>query len=135
LLVMMMTHSEEQVDIEDYIAEKTGIKKQIQRGSMTMNRSEILHQADQCITKDRAAEHGDAENNFSAIANGWNWWMSIRKPGPLTSYDTAMMMVIFKAARLAGNPKHQDSAVDLAGYAAIAGEIGSAQVDLGRKSG
>ena len=135
MLGMMMIHSEEQIDIEDYIAEKTGVKRQVQREDRAMNRTEILLQAERFITKDRAAEHGDAENNFSAIANGWNWWMSIRKPGPLTAYDTAMMMVIFKAARLAGNPKHQDSAVDLAGYAAIAGEIGSAQVDLGGKSG
>jgi len=36
-----------------------------------MNRSEILSEANACITKDRAAMHGDAEDNFAAISGGW----------------------------------------------------------------
>jgi hypothetical protein len=90
-----------------------------------MNRVEFLDTAKDCITRDRAATHGKAEQNFDAIARGWDWWLSIRSAGPLTAYDTAMMMVIFKAARMAGNPSHGDSATDLAGYAALAGELGT----------
>jgi hypothetical protein len=90
-----------------------------------MNRVEFLDTAKDCITRDRAATHGKAEQNFDAIARGWDWWLSIRTAGPLTAYDTAMMMVIFKAARMAGNPSHGDSATDLAGYAALAGELGT----------
>jgi hypothetical protein len=90
-----------------------------------MNRVEFLDTAKDCITRDRAATHGAAEQNFDAIARGWDWWLSIRRVGPLTAYDTAMMMVIFKAARMAGNPSHGDSATDLAGYAALAGELGT----------
>jgi hypothetical protein len=90
-----------------------------------MNRVEFLDTAKDCITRDRAATHGKAEQNFDAIARGWDWWLSIRSAGPLTAYDTAMMMVIFKAARMAGNPAHGDSATDLAGYAALAGELGT----------
>ena len=33
-----------------------------------MNRKEVLQQAEQCITQDRAATHGDAEDSFSSIA-------------------------------------------------------------------
>ena len=88
-----------------------------------MNRSEILSEANACITKDRAATHGNAEDNFSAIASGWDWWLSIREHGPLSAFDVAMMMTIFKTARAASNKSHDDNFVDGAGYYALAGEI------------
>ena len=88
-----------------------------------MKRSEILSEANACITKDRAATHGNAEDNFAAIAGGWDWWLSIREHGPLNAFDVAMMMTIFKTARAASNRKHADNFVDGAGYYALAGEI------------
>jgi hypothetical protein len=87
-------------------------------------RAKILDDAKGYVTQDRAATHGSAENNFGAIAAGWDWWMSIRQAGPLSPFDTACMMSIFKLARMASNPAHLDSAVDLCGYGAIAGELG-----------
>jgi hypothetical protein len=91
-----------------------------------MNRSHILETADSHITIDRAATHGDAEDSFTAIAGGWNWWLSIRADGELDSHDIAVMMAIFKIARIAGNPLHADNYIDAAGYLAIAGEIAGA---------
>ena len=88
-----------------------------------MKRSDILSEANACITKDRAATHGDAEDNFAAIAGGWEWWLSIREHGPLCAFDVAMMMTLFKTARAASNKSHQDNFVDGAGYFALAGEI------------
>jgi len=88
-----------------------------------MNRSEILSEANACITKDRAATHGNAEDNFTAIARGWEWWLMMRKVGPLNSFDVAMMMTIFKIARAASNKGHADNFIDGAGYFALAGEI------------
>ena len=88
-----------------------------------MNRSEILSEANACITKDRAATHGNAEDNFAAIAGGWDWWLSIREHGPLSAFDVAMMMTIFKTARAASNKSHHDNFIDGAGYYALAGEI------------
>ena len=88
-----------------------------------MNRSDILKEAKRIVTKDRAATHGNAEDNFTAIADGWEWWMNLRKGGHLTSYDVAMMMVIFKIARAASNNGHTDNFIDGAGYFALAGEI------------
>jgi hypothetical protein len=41
-----------------------------------MKRSEILDTAKEYVTKDRASQHGDAENNLNGIASGWDWWMS-----------------------------------------------------------
>jgi hypothetical protein len=91
-----------------------------------MNRSHILETASSHITVDRAHTHGDAEESFTAIAGGWNWWLSIRAGGELDSHDVAMMMSIFKKARIAGNAGHADNYIDDAGYTAIAGEIAGA---------
>ena len=91
-----------------------------------MKRAEILDTAKQYVTKDRAADHGDAEDNFNRIAGHWTWWLQDKlQPGvKISAYDVAQMMVGFKQGRLMGNRTHIDSAIDLCGYGAIAGEIG-----------
>lgn len=91
-----------------------------------MDRTEILEAAHKCVTVDRAATHGDAEDNFAAIAGGWNWWLSIREGGDLNAFDVAMMMTLFKAARAASNAGHTDNFIDAAGYIAIAGSLSKA---------
>ena len=88
-----------------------------------MNREEILQTASQYITKDRDATHGDAEDNFENVASLWIWWMYGRDRCVFNGLDVAIMMVLFKIARIKGNPDHVDSYVDAAGYLAIAGEI------------
>ena len=96
-----------------------------------MRRAEILDTAKQYVTKDRAATHGNAEANFMMIAGHWTWWLQDKlKPGAkITEYDVANMMVGFKQARMKSNPSHLDSAQDLCGYGAIAGEIGSSNAE------
>lgn len=88
-----------------------------------MNRSEILDTAKEYVTRDRAATHGDAEDNFTQIAEAWTWWLSERLSAPVTAYDVAQMMTLFKLARAKGNPHHLDNFVDAAAYSALAGEI------------
>lgn len=94
-----------------------------------MTRADILDTARDCITRDRAATHGDAENNFAWIAGHWNWWLQDKlEPGAsITPYDVAQMMVGFKQARAKGNPAFHDNAIDAVGYSALAGEIGAKQ--------
>ena len=41
----------------------------------------------------------------------------------ITPVDVAQMMILLKVARAKGNQKHQDNWIDVAGYAACAGEI------------
>lgn len=88
-----------------------------------MNREQILSTASQYITKDRAATHGDAENSFQGISDLWVDWLEGREISSLCAFDVAIMMTLFKIARIKGNPDHVDSYVDAAGYLAIAGEI------------
>jgi hypothetical protein len=86
-----------------------------------MNRAEILDTAKEYVTKDRQEAHGDAEANFGLIAAYWSAHLGRN----IKSHDVAVMMALMKLARMKANPAHVDSAVDLAGYAAIGGEIGS----------
>jgi len=90
-----------------------------------MNRDIILSEAMNCINVDRAATHGDAEDSFGEIAKLWSWWLDNRDiiDRELKPEDVAMMMALFKIGRIAGNSKHGDNYVDLAGYCALAGEI------------
>lgn len=88
-----------------------------------MNRSEILDTAKEYVTRDRAATHGEAEDNFTQIAIVWTWWLNTRLRDPLTAYDVAQMMSLFKKARAKANKAHLDNFVDDAAYSALAGEI------------
>ncbi len=86
-----------------------------------MNRAEILDTAKEYITKDRADTHGDAEANFGLIAAYWSAHLGRN----IKSHDVAVMMCLFKLARMKSNPAHIDSSQDLCGYGAIAGELGA----------
>jgi hypothetical protein len=88
-----------------------------------MNRSKILDTAKQCVTVDRADTHGDAASNFGLIAAYWTAHLNRN----ISAHDVAVMMTLFKLARMKSNPAHVDSAVDAAGYSALAGEIGTGE--------
>ena len=85
-----------------------------------MKRSDILATANEYVTKDRAATHGDAEDNFRRIAELWNAYIGINTIAPA---DVAVMLTLLKAARIRQNPNHEDNWIDMAGYAACGGEI------------
>lgn len=84
-----------------------------------MKRPEILDGAKQAVVTDRAATHGNLEDNFKAIAAIW----SVRLGVAVTPAQVAIMMVDLKTTRAWGNPGHADSWVDAAGYAACGGEL------------
>lgn len=81
-------------------------------------REKLLHEALTIVTKDRNQQYGSPEDSFSAIAGAWNWYLTNRLAGDLTSSDVAAMMILFKIARLTANSQHRDSILDIAGYAA-----------------
>ena len=90
-----------------------------------MKRATILSKASEYVTKDRNTEYGEPEDAFSTIAQLWGVYLDA-KPTPgrtISAYDVANMMALMKIARLAQGPSSPDSAIDLAGYAACAGEI------------
>lgn len=85
-----------------------------------MTRAELLQEAARCVTGEREAQYGGPEDSFAAIAAYWSVFLGRSvSPG-----DVAQMMCLLKLARLKGAAgKHQDSWVDLAGYAACGCEI------------
>ena len=78
----------------------------------------ILDQAKELVGGDRQEDYGDKLTNHENIAALWS--IFLRKN--LTPHDVAMCMALVKVARLMHAHK-PDSYVDLAAYAAIAGEI------------
>ena len=90
-----------------------------------MKRGDFLEEAFRCITVDRAATHGGAEDSFGAIASMWSAYLG----ATVTAQDVCMMMVLLKAVRYKNTPAHADHAVDICGYAAIAGELGQGGSD------
>jgi hypothetical protein len=84
-----------------------------------VNRAEILDTAKEYVTKDRAADHGDMEDNFAAIAAFWSTYLGTA----INSHDVAAMMTLLKVARLRQNPGHNDNWIDACGYMACGGEI------------
>lgn len=90
-------------------------------------RAEFLETVRNFVCKDRNVTHGDAEDNFRVISQLWNVYLHNSKCEPsspdLNSTDVAIMMCLFKVARLMANPKNMENWHDLAGYAACGGGI------------
>ena len=83
-----------------------------------MTRAEILEAARICVCGDREQDYGSPEDNFSIIAELWSGYIGTM----ICPKDVAMMMALLKIARIKKGDK-ADSFIDLAGYAACAGEI------------
>lgn len=100
-----------------------------------MKRSEILNEAAKCVCGQREQDYGKPEDNFTTIGDMWVIYLEAAHPYlkksniSITAKDVAVMMALLKVARIATGHS-PDSFVDLAGYAACAGEI-DALVSLG----
>lgn len=85
-------------------------------------RKEILKQATDAVYTDREGQYGSPEDNFRRIADLWTaYWGGY----PFEPKDVAMMMSLLKIARIATGKHKDDNYIDLAGYAACGGELGS----------
>jgi hypothetical protein len=84
-----------------------------------MKRNAVLADAGMKINGDRARDYGDAYENHSRIAMMWS---AILKRDVSPS-EVALCMIALKLSRLANQPEHLDSWVDVCGYAALGGEF------------
>ena len=85
-----------------------------------MKRADILATASEYVTTDRAATHGNAEDNFLRTAELWSAYLGVDN---ISATDVAVMLALLKVARIKQNPNHTDNWIDIAGYAACGGEI------------
>lgn len=84
-----------------------------------MNREQLLDKCKEIVMGARQENYGSPESNFSRIAAFWTLYLQRH----ITPADVAIMMILMKAARLQNNIKHEDSWVDIAGYAANGVEV------------
>lgn len=85
---------------------------------MMNKREEILTLANKAVNGEREQTYGSPEDSFDRIAHLWSGYLRTA----LTGLDVAKMMILFKIART-GERAYLDNWVDIAGYAACAGEI------------
>lgn len=99
-----------------------------------MKRAEVLEEAKKCVCGQREQDYGSPEDNFSTIGHFWSTYLKASHPeinlSEITPKDVAVMMSLLKVARIATGSS-PDSFVDLAGYAARAGEIATIQNEKG----
>ena len=82
-----------------------------------MNKNELLD-ACKVALNSRGQHYGKVLQNHNRIAKIW----SIILGSDITEEQVALMMVGLKVARLIETPDHQDSILDIAGYAAVMSE-------------
>lgn len=93
-----------------------------------MKRAEILDSAKEIVTKDREEQYGAPEDNFATIAEFWTSYVKARCTSnnglvDISPADVGAMMILLKTARIAGDSEKADNYIDIAGYAACAGEL------------
>lgn len=81
-------------------------------------RAEFLKVVEGIICKDRNAQYGEPEDNFGRIAKFWSDYLETS----IDAADVAIMMSLFKIARIATGGNKSDNWVDLIGYAACGAE-------------
>jgi hypothetical protein len=82
----------------------------------------VLEQAHEVIYGEREQIYGAPDKNLKVIASYWSTHLTAKLgiPVAVTVDDVSVMMMQLKIARLANSPKHEDSLVDICGYAALA---------------
>jgi hypothetical protein len=67
----------------------------------------------------RRTLYGEPRHSMEAVAKRW----SLTLGHPVTPAQVALCLIDLKLARLARDPRHADSILDVAGYAAVLAEV------------
>ena len=83
-----------------------------------MSAETMLKQAASLFAQ-RSDQYGEPRVFFEVLAKRW----SLTLGRTVTPAQVVLCLLDLKLARISHNPKHQDSIVDLAGYAAVLHEV------------
>jgi hypothetical protein len=83
-----------------------------------MNGPELLEHAAGVVTR-RRREYGEPVDIFDAVAKRWTLVFGI----DITAAQVVIALLDLKLVRLSRDPRHLDSLVDVAGYAAVLREV------------
>jgi len=83
-----------------------------------MNAEAFLEHAADLVTR-RRREYGEPVDLFEQIAKRWSLTLGVK----VSPAHVVLCLIDVKMARLARDPKHLDSQVDVAGYAACLREV------------
>jgi Domain of unknown function (DUF6378) len=83
-----------------------------------MNAPELLEHAAGLVTR-RRREYGEPVDLFEQIAKRWSLTLGVK----VSPAHVVLCLIDVKMARLARDPKHLDSQVDVAGYAGCLREV------------
>ena len=83
-----------------------------------MNAEAFMEHAAALVTR-RRREYGEPVDLFEHIATRWSLTLGTK----VSPAQVALCLIDLKLARLARDPKHLDSQVDVAGYAAVLREV------------
>jgi hypothetical protein len=71
------------------------------------------------VIAERSSQYGDASSNMAAIAARWSSTLGRE----VTPAQVVLCLLDLKMARLSHDPTHEDSVVDVCGYAALLREL------------
>lgn len=113
--------------IEEYKTILLSREAAVREDQEKTTREYILREAARIVCGDRNEQYGEPEDSFRAIAGFWETYVREKCVSPgadvcIQEADVAMMMVLLKVARAIYGTK-ADTYIDIAGYAACAGEI------------
>jgi Domain of unknown function (DUF6378) len=83
-----------------------------------MNGRELLDHAADLVNR-RRREYGEPVDIFEAVAKRWSLIFGI----DVTAPQVVISLLDLKLTRLSRDPKHLDSIIDVAGYAAVLQEV------------
>ena len=83
-----------------------------------MTGPELLEHAAAIVTR-RRCEYGEPDALFERVAKRWSLTLGVK----VSPAQVVLCLLDLKLARLARDPKHVDSVLDVAGYAACLWEV------------
>ena len=97
---------------------KQKVDSELEAPSLTP-RQDMLRTVERLVSKNRNLDYGEPVENMARTAEMLAAFLGKRTGRELEATDVAAFGIILKLGRLAENPTHSDSWMDVAGYASI----------------